>query len=209
MASKLVDRFNKPVVMIALQKDRGQGSARSVAGYDINQGLTACSEHLIGYGGHAMAAGLRLEAGKIMPFMRALQEHAGRHFTKITPLPVLEIDAAGVADELDANFVWQLKRLGPFGHGNPRPTFVTGTVELVGEPKAIGQDGKHLMFNVRWDGRLFRAIAFNQAHLREPLMDHRQCRLAFEPILDDFLGSGAVQLRVKAARIAKEKTDPA
>lgn len=203
VASKLVDRFNKPVVMIALHKDRGQGSARSVAGYDINQGLTACAEHLIGYGGHAMAAGLRLEAGKVMPFMRALQEHAGRHFTKITPLPVLEIDAAAVAEELSANFVWQLKRLGPFGHGNPRPTFVTGTTELVGEPKRIGQGEKHLMFNVRWDGRVFRAIAFNQAAMQEPLMDQRQCQLAFEPVLDDYVGSGAVQLRVKAIRVAK------
>lgn len=150
-----------------------------------------------------MAAGLRLEAGKVMPFMRALQEHAGRHFTKITPLPVLEIDAAAVAEELSANFVWQLKRLGPFGHGNPRPTFVTGTTELVGEPKRIGQGEKHLMFNVRWDGRVFRAIAFNQAAMQEPLMDQRQCQLAFEPVLDDYVGSGAVQLRVKAIRVAK------
>jgi single-stranded-DNA-specific exonuclease len=204
VASKLVDRFNKPVVMIALHHDRGQGSARSVAGYDINQGLTACSEHLIGYGGHAMAAGLRLQAEKIVPFMQALQAHAARYLARITPIPALDIDAYGMAEELDANFIWQLKRLGPFGHGNVRPTFATGPAELMGEPKVIGQEGKHLMFSIRWDGRIFRAIAFNQAPMRDPLMDHRRCQLAFEPVLDDYLGPGAVQLRVKAIRVLKD-----
>jgi single-stranded-DNA-specific exonuclease len=197
VASKLVDRFNKPVVMIALTGERGQGSARSVPGYDINLGLTACSEYLIGYGGHAMAAGLRLEAGKLIAFMQAMQAHAEKNIHDKVHAPVLDIDCVIDPNELDANFVWQLKKLGPYGHGNPRPTFASDEVELLGDPKAVGAGGKHLSFSVKWSGRIFRTIAFNQADQCEALLDHRRCRLAFEPTLDDYLGSGLVQLRVK------------
>jgi len=200
VASKIVERFNKPVVMIAINGERGQGSARSIAGYDINQGLTACSEYLTGYGGHAMAAGLRLKSDNIFPFMKALQEHAGKVLSNATVLPALEIDALAKAEELDANFIWQLKRLGPFGHGNPRPIFATGKTTLLGEPKIVGSDGKHLTFTIRWDGKIFRAIAFGQAEMRERLMDDRQCQVAFEPILDEYSGGGLIQLRVKSIR---------
>ncbi len=200
VASKLVDRFNKPVVMIAIRDGRGQGSARSVTGYDINAGLTACAEHLTGYGGHAMAAGLRLQADKIFSLMQTLQEHAKGHMAKVSPVPLLDIDAYGKPEEMDANFIWQLRRLGPFGHGNARPRFSSGAVELAGDPKIVGSDGKHLSFNIRWGDRVFRTIAFNQAEKREMLMDERRCELAFEPTLDEYLGSGLVQLRVKAIR---------
>ena len=197
VASKLVDRFNKPVVMIALTGDKGQGSARSIPGYDINQGLSACSDYLIGYGGHAMAAGLRLEAGKLFSFMQAMQNHVEKNFTGESHKPFLQIDCEMDPNELDANFVWQLKKLGPFGHGNPRPTFVSGETELMGEPRVVGAGGKHLSFSIKWSGRIFRAIAFNQADQCEAMLDHRRCRLAFEPVLDEYLGSGLVQLRVK------------
>ncbi len=203
VASKLVDRFNKPVVMIALHHDRGQGSARSVEGYDMNQGLVACSEFLIGYGGHAMAAGLRLEAGKVLPFMRALQEHAGRFLAKGAITQPLQIDVIARAEELDSNFIWQLKKLGPFGHCNPRPVFASGPAELIGEPKTVGAGGKHLSFSVRWDGKIFRAIAYNQAEMKDLLMDHRRCQLAFEPTLDEWAGAGMIQLRIKALRPVK------
>jgi single-stranded-DNA-specific exonuclease len=203
VASKLVDRFHKPVVMIALHPGKGQGSARSIEGYDINQGLTACSEYLIGYGGHAMAAGLRLEVGKIIPFMQALQEHAGRYLSKGAVVPPIQIDVMPRAEELDSNFIWQLKKLGPFGHCNPRPLFATGRAEVLGEPKIVGTGGKHLTFSVRWDGKIFRTIAYNQAEMRDLLMDYRQCQLAFEPILDEWAGSGLIQLRIKAIRRAE------
>lgn len=202
VASKLVDRFNKPVVMIALDGERGQGSARSVPGYDINQGLSACSEYLIGYGGHAMAAGLRLRSGMIFSFMKALQEHASKILASKVYQPTLEIDLQLNPEDLDANFIWQIKRLGPFGHGNARPTFAGGPMELIGEPKTVGTGGRHLSFTVRWNGRVFRAIAFNQAEQMEKLLDSRRCILAFEPTLDEYLGPNVIQLRVKDIHFA-------
>jgi single-stranded-DNA-specific exonuclease len=201
VASKLVDKFNKPVVMIALTGEKGQGSARSVPGYDINQGLTACSDHLIGFGGHAMAAGLRLESGKIFAFMKALQEHASQSLSGNVHEPSLKIDGRPSPEELDANFIWQIKKLGPFGHKNTRPIFASGPCELMGDPKTVGAGGRHLSFSVKWGGRIFRVIAFNQAEQREPLLDTRRCELAFEPTIDEYLGSGMVQLRVKDIHI--------
>lgn len=197
VASKLVDRLNKPAVMIAIHGEKGQGSARSVPGYDINQGLDACSDFLIGYGGHAMAAGLRIKSGKIMGFMEALQEHAAKFLATGSYQPVIQIDAIADPDELDANFIWQLRQLGPFGQGNRRPTLASDMLELDGTPRIIGSTGKHLSFNVRWGGKVFRTIAFNFAAAYEKLLDHRTCRLAFEPILDTYRGNNLIQLKIK------------
>ncbi len=200
VASKLVDRLNKPVVMIALDGDYGQGSARSVEGYDINEGLTYCKDYLLSYGGHAMAAGLRIEAGKVMNFMKALQEHASKFLSDMTNAPVLKIDAMADPAELDLNFVWQMNQLGPFGHGNPRPILATDFVEIAGTPRLIGQNGKHLTFNIKWNDRIFRIIAFNQAIKYEKLLDYRRCQIAFEPIIDEYRGGNCIQLRAKDIR---------
>ncbi len=200
VASKLVERLNKPIVMIALDGDFGQGSARSIDGYDINEGLTSCKDYLLSYGGHAMAAGLRIEAGKIMPFMRALQKHASKWLSKSKSVPLLKIDAMADPAELDSNFVWQMNQLGPFGHGNPRPILATDLVELVGTPRVIGQNGKHLTFNIKWAEKIFRIIAFSQAYQYEKLLDHRKCQIAFEPIIDEYRGEQFIQLRAKNIR---------
>ncbi|NLX04370.1 MAG: single-stranded-DNA-specific exonuclease RecJ [Phycisphaerae bacterium] len=202
VASKLVEKFRRPVVMIALDGGRGQGSARSVEGFDINQALERCGEHLLGYGGHAMAAGLQIESGRVIPFMQSLHRHGLAHLAGPSR-PVVRIDAEVGPEMIESPFVWQLQRLGPFGHGNPRPTLSGDVAELVGEPRLVGNGGRHLSFSVRWGQRVFRAIAFNQAEAREMLLDCRRCRLAFEPIIDEYLGPQAVQLRVKAIRPAR------
>ncbi len=195
VASRLVERVCKPVVMIAVEGDRGQGSARSVEGYDINKGLEACSEYLIGFGGHSMAAGLRIETDKIIPFIKALQAHASKYITNKISKPVIKIDAVVSPEELTPDFVGQIHLLGPFGCGNPRPILATDMVELVGQPTVIGNSGKHLAFNVRWGNRVFRTVAFNQAEYYDVLLDSRTHQLAFEPIINNYNGFQTVQLR--------------
>lgn len=200
VASKLVDRFNRPVVMIGLDGERGQGSARSVEGYDINQALDACRAYLLGYGGHAMAAGLQIESKKIAGFIQAMQQHAGKHFCGELHRPVLKIDAQIEPDMLTGDLLNQLHKLAPFGQGNPRPIFASGVTELIGEPKIVGSSGNHLSFSVRWGVRNFRAIAFNQADAHDRLRDARRNYLAFEPVVDEFSGPGVIQLRVKSIK---------
>jgi single-stranded-DNA-specific exonuclease len=206
VASKLVDRFNKPVILIAMpdkgKNIRAQGSCRSIPGYDINQGLESCKDLLVGYGGHAMAAGLRIMEDNIFPFMKRIQQHASQYLKSDVELPDIAIDAEVSPEEIDGAFVHELHRLGPFGHGNPRPIFVTGQTELLGEPKIVGAGGKHLSFSVRWGEKVFRAIAYNQSESADFIRNHRTVHLAFEPVIDDYSGPGVVQLRVKAIRAA-------
>lgn len=197
VASKLVERFAVPVVLIAFDGRRGQGSARSVEGYDMNEALDACGAHLLGYGGHAMAAGLQIEPGKIDEFRAALAGHAAKGLADRRVGSPLKIDAELQPPSLTRQLIGELQQLGPFGRGNPRPVFCTSDAELIGYPKTVGQGGKHLAFNVRWGRRMFRAIAFNQADACERLLDARRCRLAFEPTVDTYLGTHAIQLRVK------------
>lgn len=204
VASKLVERFRRPVIMIAVDGDFAQGSARSVEGYDINQAIESCAKHLIGYGGHAMAAGLRLSPTNLPALIADLTQHARTHMSDVDTRPALHLDAEPRPETITSNFVWQLSKLEPFGQANHRPIFATPVVDLIGYPKTVGNGGQHLSFAVKWGDRTFRAIAFNQADQCNALLDARACRLAFEPVLDTYTGGHAVQLRVKEIKAVRQ-----
>lgn len=196
VASRLTERFGKPVVMISIKGNIGQGSARSIEGYDINMALEACKDYLITFGGHSMAAGLKIEASKIIPFMEALQRHASMHIEEKTKKPKIKIDAIATAEELTLEFINHLQLLSPFGYGNPRPILATEIVELIDEPRITGSSGKHISFNVKWKNKIFRAIAFNQSDMYQVMLDNRRCRLAFEPIVNSYNGLQSIELKV-------------
>jgi len=201
VAAKLVDRFHKPVVLIALDEPLSQGSGRSIEGFDIHQAVAAAGKWLHSFGGHAMAAGLRIAPSNVEPFTEALIDYAAKTLDTNTLAPKLHIDAVVDPAELNLEFVGQLQRLGPFGHGNPRPILATQQGQLVGEPKTMGKTGRHLSFTIRLQDRLFRAVGFNFADIRGPLLDHRRCRLAFNPTVNEYNGSRSVELRICDVKI--------
>ncbi len=196
VASRLVDRYGRPTIMIALENGGGQGSGRSIRHFDLNEALRACSDHLLTYGGHAMAAGLKIAADRVAAFREAFVQRANQVLTARDLCPSLQLDAETTLAELTEPVVEAILGLGPFGVGNPKPRFATGWVELVGAPRTCGSDAEHLQFTVR-DGQCIRkAIAFRQAAHAQALLDHRRCRLAFEPIINEFNGRRSVELQV-------------
>ncbi|MBA3376176.1 MAG: single-stranded-DNA-specific exonuclease RecJ [Actinobacteria bacterium] len=161
VASRLVERFGRPVVLIAGSQDGWKGSGRSVSRFDLHGALTACSSHLERFGGHRAAAGLSIEETSIGAFAEAFAAHADANLTDEDLYPVTTVDAVVSAEELTLPLAQELDRLAPFGLGNPDVTLLVPATQPF-EPATVGE-GKHLRFRVRQNGRdAGSAIAFGQ-----------------------------------------------
>jgi single-stranded-DNA-specific exonuclease len=161
VASRLVERYRRPVVLIAGTDELWKGSGRSVPAFDLHGALSACSDHLKRWGGHRAAAGLSIEASEVEEFARAFAEHADAVLSDDELAPVAHVDAVVSGDRLTLALCEELKQLAPFGLGNPGVTLVLPSAE-VAELATVG-DGKHLRFRVRDGARGGgTAIAFGQ-----------------------------------------------
>ncbi len=196
VAARLVDEFHRPVVMISLDNGVGQGSARSVRHFELDLALEDCSEHLLSYGGHKMAAGLKIAADKVDAFREAFRTCANNRLTAKDLIPALQIDAQVHLADLNEPTVRSILDLGPFGAANPRPRLASDWLELEGEPRCVGQTQDHLQFALRQDNIMRKAIGFGMAKHLQALRDHRRCKVAFEPIINSFRGRETVELQV-------------
>jgi len=196
VAARLVDRYHRPAVLIAVEGDQGQGSARSVPHFEMHTALARCSEHLVSFGGHAMAAGLKIRAADIDAFAEAFMDQANNTLTGADLQPRLRIDAEVTLGELTIPSVRSIDRLGPFGMDNRKPRLCTDWLDLAYEPRCVGKTGEHLQAVFAQNGSTIRAIAFGQADRAEDLKQHRRCRVAFEPLINEYQGRQSVDLRV-------------
>ncbi|NOX59825.1 MAG: single-stranded-DNA-specific exonuclease RecJ [Planctomycetes bacterium] len=205
VASRLVNRYHKPTVLIALENGEGgaggkggegQGSARSVPHLAMNEAFEACSQHLISHGGHAMAAGLRIEAERVPAFTAAFVEYANNTLSGVAHHPKLQIDAEVPLQCLDDRTVTAIRNLGPFGEGHAKPLFATDWLELAQEPRCVGKNQEHLQVVLGSNGQVMKGIAFGAGELAEQLKEHRKCRVAFEPIINEFRGQRSVEMQI-------------
>ncbi len=196
VASRIVGRYHRPAVMIALTNGEGQGSARSIRNFDLAASLADCAEHLIAHGGHAAAAGLRIAADRIADFTEAFVELANQRLTADDLTPKLRLDAEVLLSEMSLATTEAILGLGPFGAGNPKPLLSTDWLELAAEPRCVGSGGDHLQASFRQNGAQIKGIGFGLASELEDLKLHRRCRVAFEPIINDFNGRRSVEMQI-------------
>ncbi len=196
VAARLVDRFHRPTVLIALDHDLGQGSGRSVRHFPLHEALGCCAQHLESFGGHAMAAGVRLRADRIDAFTQAFLAEAARRLTPADLRAKLHLDDEVALADVTTGVVDTMQRLAPFGEGNPRPRLATAAVELVDAPRVVGRGGAHLQFTVRQQNAYRKAIAFGQGAHAAHLAEHRHVRLAFEPLINEWNGQRKAELKV-------------
>jgi single-stranded-DNA-specific exonuclease len=194
VASRLVERYHRPTILIALTADGlGKGSGRSIPGFHLLDALSACSRHLLRFGGHRFAAGIGLKAADVTAFAESFEIAAACTLTERDLLPKLTIDAEVVPGDVTIDLALELKRLEPFGMGNPEPLLMLRGMTVT-ERRTVG-DG-HLRLRVTRDGRSFGAIAFNLAdRATSGLID-----IAFFPEMNQWNGSSTLQLRVKELR---------
>ena len=171
VASKLVDAFHRPVVVISVEDGIGHGSCRSIPAFDMLGALERCGAHLARFGGHRLAAGLTVEADRLKPFRAALQDYGDERLSPDDLRPRLRLDGVLSLPAIRGRLVEEIERMAPFGMGNPRPVFSCGPVEVVDGPRRIKD--RHLKMALRQHGRIFRAIAWRAVE-REPfVVEHR------------------------------------
>lgn len=196
VASRIVDRFHRPAVVISTSNGEGQGSARSIDGFDLHAGLEAVSQHLLAFGGHTMAAGLRIATDKIDEFTEAFVAVANNRINGASLRPRLRLDAEVLLSELTMDTAQVVAGLGPFGMANPRPRVASGWLDVAAEPRCVGRDKKHLQLSLRENGTVMRGIGFGLADVAEDIKHRRRCRVAFEPMINDFNGRRSVEMKI-------------
>jgi len=206
VASRLVERYNRPVVMIAGSGEEWKGSGRSIPSFDLHGAVGACSEHLERFGGHRAAAGLSIRHDRLEAFAEAFAAHADAELADDELARVTRIDAIVPAASLTLGLARELDRLAPFGLGNPDVTLLVGSCEAV-DPATVGE-GKHLRFRVRQNGRdAGSAIAFGFGADLEQMRGTGRYDIAFRLKQNRWNGTVSPQLVVRRLFDAPEAYD--
>ena len=198
VASRLVDKFCRPAVVLAVNEDgTAAGSGRSVGKFHLAHALAGCDDLLESHGGHAMAAGVRLKAENVAAFRERFTDLAREQLSADDLVPCLRADAAVSLPQIDRPLVEELHRLGPFGNGNPKPTLVVRGLTVL-SARSCGKTGDHLQLQLD-DGRgtRIKAIAFGCGKLATELRGGDEVDVAGEASLNEWQGRVSVELNVK------------
>jgi len=196
VASRIVDRFYRPTIMInagAAENGIAQGSGRSIPGFCLLSAVKACSRDLTSFGGHKMAVGITIESDKIDQFATELEAYAKQHLNEDDVVARLHIDAVAQLDEFRKETVSELQMLGPFGQGNPEPTFATRGVRLASPPRRVGSGGEHLQLAITDNTTAVRCIGFRFGRLEKKLLDHEFFNVAYQPQINTYNGNSNVE----------------
>lgn len=198
-ASRIVEKYNYPTILISLEDGIGKGSARSIKGFDICAALSECDDILENYGGHKYAVGLTIDASKIVELRDRFSNILKRELPGGIPKSSINIDAEVDFHCHTDNMIKFLDKLSPFGENNPIPIFLTRGVSVICEPRIVGNN--HLKFKVSKGGEVFDAIAFNMGEFKERV---RPTSLPLDILYyveeNEWMGRKNIQLVIKAIR---------
>jgi single-stranded-DNA-specific exonuclease len=199
VASKIVDLFYRPTIVLSIDGDVAHGSCRSIPGFDMLAALESCAPMLLRFGGHKQAAGLQVESARIKEFRHTLNLYGDEKLGPDDLRPRLWLDGALTFGGITTRVAEELATLSPFGAGNPKPIFQTSGVQIVDGPRKLKD--RHLKMSFRQESRVFRAIAWNAAE-REALMAEKKdgVDLAFSLEENEFQGERFLEMRVEDFR---------
>ena len=195
VASKLVDAFHRPAIVISMDGDVAHGSCRSIPSFNMLGALESCGEVMSKFGGHKQAAGLTMETARIRELRSRVNEFADSCLSPDDLRPRLWIDGALTFRSINEQVVSELMALAPFGAGNPCPIFRTSRVEIVDGPRRLKE--RHLKMAFKQDGRIFRGIAWRASERESFVAEHRAAiDLAFSLENDTYNGERYLQLSI-------------
>lgn len=200
VAGRLAEKFYRPTIVLS-QDEKGlehaMGSGRSIPGFNLNKALFHCREHLVKHGGHAAAAGLRIEDEKIPAFREAFCEYVSSQLTEADFQPSIRIDAEASLPSLTLQTVKQLEEMAPFGQSNRRPTLCARGVTLGNQPRRMGRGEKHLSVTLQQNEIKIRAVAFNQGDWADSMQAHQGAfDIAYRPVLNEYNGRRNVEVQI-------------
>jgi single-stranded-DNA-specific exonuclease len=199
VASKIVDAFYRPTIVLSIEDGIAHGSCRSIPGFDILAALESCAPMLLRFGGHRQAAGLQIEAARVKEFRQAVNEWGEARLQPDDLRPRLWLDGPLTFAGIDSQVMSELNMLAPFGPGNAKPIFHTGPVQVVDGPRKLKD--RHLKMSFRQNGRTFQAIHWNAAEREAALTEQKaSVELAFSLEQNEFQGNTYLELRVEDFR---------
>lgn len=197
VASRLVDTYHRPSIVVSLNGEVCQGSARSVPGFDLYEAIRACSDGLIAFGGHSAAAGLKLTEAQFPIFAARFNQHCKDALSPALKQKVLWIDDEVSLASLSPSVVDEIEKLEPFGIGNPRPLLLASNVRILGEPRVVGLRQNHLQLKVLQDSVVVKGIGWGLAERGKTLKANTVCSVVFYPSINEWNGRREVQLEIK------------
>lgn len=200
VASRLIEQYYRPTIVLTRSGDLIGGSARSVTGFNLYEAIHACRQHLVGYGGHFAAAGLTLLPENIQAFTDAFEEAVSRMITPELLIPQIVIDTEVQFSELSLNFYNILTQMEPFGPENMRPVFITKNVFDTGFSKIVKE--QHIRFVVKQGNITFTGIGFNLVEKFHLLQMNLPLDIVFTLDLNEWNGEKNLQLKVIDIRLA-------
>ena len=196
VASRLVEKYYLPTVLISIDDNVGKGSARSIPAFHMYEALKGCGDVLMRYGGHKYAAGLSIDPVHIPEFRRRLKQIATEQLTPDDLTPKLNIDAEVELDSIDMDFVKTIEMFAPFGPQNMRPIFLTRNLNIVGSPYIVGKN--HLKMKVRKGDKEYDVIGFGFGdHANALAMRGVDLDMAYVVEANHYFETPRIQLRVK------------
>lgn len=198
VASRLIEQYHRPTVMLTESEGKWVGSARSVPGFDLYKTLTACRHHLLQFGGHKYAAGMTLRAEDLEPFREAFEKEVASRINPSQLMPEMEVAHRLNFNEINGKFLRLMRLLAPFGPGNPEPIFLTEDCE-VRDVRILKED--HVKLSVRQSGITFEAIGFNLAKQWKAI-NSLNIHLAYQANTKTWRGKTSIQLMIKDFKTA-------
>ena len=195
VASKLKEIYNRPVVMLTFQNGIGKGSARSIPGFNIFSAFSECSNFLLNFGGHKMAAGLTIKKESLPHFKERLKKIASDQISDEMLNRVLSIEGEIPFSDINQKTIDYLQKMAPFGPGNMRPIFVARNLKISGIPRIVGEN--HLKFKACQDRIVISAIGWKLSELYEMLISNRPLDMAFVIEENEWNGLKEIQLNIK------------
>jgi single-stranded-DNA-specific exonuclease len=199
VASKLVDAFHRPAIVISTEDGVAHGSCRSIPGFDVLGALESCADLMTRFGGHRQAAGLTMEAGHVAELRRRVNVFADASLEPDDLRPRLTVDAELALSAITPALLAELESLAPFGPGNPRPLFYSSAVTVADGPRVVKE--RHLKMAFRQDGRVLRGMAWRAAERQETVTANKAALdIAYAVGEDTWNGERYVQLTVEDFR---------
>ncbi len=201
VASKIVERYYRPAIIIAEADGRGKGSARSVENFDVFQALKACEDLMDGYGGHKYAAGLTISLDKIPELARRINAYANINLPDHDLVPKIQIDAEIRLDQIDQRLLTILDLFKPYGPGNMRPMFLTRQLQIVGYPQLMNE--RHIRLKVKQGNVVLDAVGFNLAHHYNTIgVGNQPIDMLYQIDENTWMGRTTIQLKIKDLKVS-------
>lgn len=200
VASRCIDKFYRPTIILTESNGKATGSARSVDGFDIYEAISECSDLLDQYGGHMYAAGLTLDIDKVEAFKEKFERIVAEKISEDQLIPLIEIDCELDLKDIDFKFYNVLEQMAPFGPGNMQPVFVSHQLHVSGRPRIL--KNQHLKFYVKQydEDTAMEAIGFGQAEYYDLIASGMRFSMAYYIEENNYMSNKSLQLRVKDIR---------